>query len=93
MIQITTCEFFQVMASLAGVQEIIRHHRIAGDAAHLDAAAAQHQQIILDVLIELGDVRVFEDRPQPFQRRRRVEQRRTFRARAPPDTTPRPAAS
>ena len=78
-VQVTTCQFLQVMCSFAGVQEIIRHHAVAGHALDVDALAAQNEQVVLDVLVDLGHGGVFQDRPQPGESDGGIEHSRSRR--------------
>src|SRR5262245_12111042 len=61
------------MAALAGVQEVIGDHRITGDAGKLNFVAAQDEQVVLDVLIHLGNARVFQNGSELLQCRVRIE--------------------
>ena len=38
-------------------------------AAQLDPVSAQHREVVLDVLVDLGDAGVLEDRPKLFEHR------------------------
>ena len=55
MVEILLGENVQVMAALAGVQEVVGDHRVAGDARQVDAVRPKHLQVVLDVLVDLRD--------------------------------------
>ena len=75
MLQMLLGQDLHAVDAFAGMQQIIGDHRIAGDAGQVDAVLAQHLHVVLDVLIDLGDAGIFEDRLQLGQRRGRVERR------------------
>src|SRR5262245_14998439 len=56
------------MTPFPRMQEVICHHRVAGNTGWRGPVPAQDEQIVLDVLIDLLDSRVFEQRTQPAQR-------------------------
>ena len=78
-VQVAAGHVVEVVAALARPQQIVGHHRVAGHAGELDTLLPQNELIVLDVLIDLGDRRVFEHRLEGLQRRRRVEHVRPFR--------------
>ena len=67
-VQVAASKVIQVMAAFAGVQEIIGYHRVAGDASQLYTLLPEHDQVVFDVLIDLGHGSVFEHRPQFIER-------------------------
>ena len=56
------------MTPFTRMQEVICNHRVAGNAGRRHPVPAQDEQIVLDVLIDLLDRGVFEQRTQPAQR-------------------------
>ena len=75
-VEVAPGQLFEVVRALAGVEQVVGDHAVAGHATQHDAAGAQHEQVVLDVLVDLGDLGVFENRPQRSERFGRVEQRR-----------------
>ncbi len=72
---------FQRMPRTRGVEEIAREHRVEFEACECDAVARQEQRIELQIVTELADRRVFEQRAQPLERGGAVDLRRRGRAR------------
>ena len=56
------------MVPLASVQKIAGHHGVEGRAGQGDAGRAEYDHVELEVLPNLFDRRIFEHRPQGFQR-------------------------
>ena len=53
-----------VVTSLARLQQVIGHHRVEGESSQLDADPPQHDRVVLQVLADLFDCRIFENRLQ-----------------------------
>ena len=68
MIQITPGEVFETMAALTGMQEVVGYHGIARHAGNFHSLKPQKQLVELDVLIDLGHLRVREDRSELLAR-------------------------
>src|SRR5216684_6138528 len=67
MIEVSGSQLIQVMTSLARMQEIIGHHGITSNAAESDSILPKHDLIVFDVLVDLGNSGVFQDRFQSSQ--------------------------
>ena len=57
----------KVVAALARAQQVVGDHRVPGDPADLDPVPAQGEHIELDILVDLGDGRVFQDGSERVQ--------------------------
>ena len=80
MLQFGAGEFVQAVGALAGVQQVVRDHRVAGNVRQVHSLSPQYQEIVLDVLVHLADRGVFEDRLQGLENRVRIEDEVFFRA-------------
>ncbi len=62
--QIAHGEIVEIVAQTARIEQVVGHHGIARDAADGNSLAFKHQHVILDVLVDLADVGIAEDRAQ-----------------------------
>ena len=67
-VEISLGQVVEVVVSLAGVQQITGDHRVERQAGQLDAGGAEHDHVVLQVLPDLLDRRIFQHRPQGVQR-------------------------
>ncbi len=73
--QVIGREFVEPVSAALGVEDVGGDHRVENDPAQFDAVAAQHDGIVLDVLADLADRLVREDRPQRVEHLLGVERR------------------
>ena len=64
MLEMLVGEHLHAVNAFAGVQEIVGDHRIAGNTGKFNAVLSQDLHVEFDVLIDLGDAGIFEDRFQ-----------------------------
>ena len=55
MVQVLAGHVVEVVAALAGAEQVVGDHRVAGHARQFDAVLPQDELVVLDVLIDLGD--------------------------------------
>ncbi len=63
---------FERMPGARRVEQVAGEHRVERDAAQRDAVPRQHHDVELEVVTDLADRLVLEQRPQPVERRRRA---------------------
>ena len=80
------------MVALAAFEQIAQDHRVGERPGQVDAGPGERQQVVLDVLADLLDGRIGQDRAKGLERRRAHRESRPPKARAPAGTTPPPAA-
>ena len=67
-VEILLGQVVEVVAAAAGVEQVAGDHRVERDAGQPHADVAEHDHVVLQVLADLADGRVFEHRPQRFER-------------------------
>ena len=67
------------MAAAAGIEQVVGDHRIEGRALGVYARPAQHENVVFQILADLLDGRVFEDRTQGGERFPQVQMRLVLR--------------
>ena len=60
-VEISLGQVVEVVAATAGIEQVAGDHRIERDAGKRDADVAEHNRVVLQVLAELADLRVFQD--------------------------------
>ena len=90
-IEIALGEVVEVVAAAAGVEQVAGDHRVERDAGKRHAGVAEHDHVVLQVLADLADGRVFEHGPQGVERLRRDRARGRRPGRGRERSTPRPA--
>ena len=83
-------ELVEVVVPLAALEQVAEDHRVGDRPGQLDARPGQGQHVVLEVLADLLDRRVLQDRPEGRQRGRLVEPSRSFRPADGRGNTPRP---
>ena len=62
-------QLVEAMVPLARIQEVAGDHGVEGHPGQPDPGRAEHDHVVLEVLADLLDGRVFEHRPQGLERR------------------------
>ena len=73
MVEILLGQVVEIVAAPAGVEQVAGDHRVERHAGQLHADVAEHDHVVLEVLADLADGRVFEHGPQRFERCVRIE--------------------
>ena len=60
----------EVVVALAAFEQVAQDHRVGERTGQLDARAAKRQHVVLDILADLLDGRVGQDRPEGREGRR-----------------------
>ena len=90
-VQVLLGDVVEVVAAAAGIEQVAGDHRVERDAGQVHADVAEHDHVVLEVLAELADGRVFEHGPQRFERFCGIEHAFAGRAADGHVVAPRPA--
>ena len=72
-VEIAFGEVVEVVVALAGIEQIVGDHRVERRAGQFDAGGAEDDHVVLQILAELGDRRIFENRLEGRERGGRIE--------------------